>query len=358
MEALTRKRTSKDIQDALVNVPRTLTETYQEILSRIPPDDIETARQVLFWVSSAMTPMRLKELSEAVIIHENQIVINEDVRLLNPRATLELCGSLISYDQRTTRATLAHSSVLDYLRSTDIQQSPVKSFYMDPKDIFQAVTRRCIHYLMLPAFESGCCSTKDKLRQRLKNWPLLTYVAETLFDHLRYADLRETKFKDLALRFFATHRRPGGGNFGAWVQAFAPGTTYNIEFSTPLYYAARFGLTRLVKLLLDTQGTEDLEKPGGGNGSTPLHVACWAGRNDVVTQLLDAGADVTETSYGGRNGLWWAVVSGDSVLEQTLRKAGATLDEKSFEQARQYNIDDLNNIKLTVESKLKINFKS
>lgn len=331
LEALTWKKTPRDIHNALANVPRTLTETYQGILSRIPSDDAETARQMLFWVSSAMMPMTLTELCEAIIIDEDQVVINEDVRLLNPRGTLELCSSLISYDHRTTTVTLAHSSVLDYLSSKDIRESDVRSYYMDSQDVFQALPRRCIHYLMLPAFSSGCCSNQRELIQRLDSWPLLTYIAETLFDHLEYADLRDTAFKDIVLRFFATHRHPRGGNFGAWVQAFIPRTTFNIESSTPLYYAARFGLVRLVRLLLQTQGTVDLEKPGGVYGSTPLHVAAWAGRREVVKELLDAGANAKETNFDGESGLSWAMRNGDHVIERMLKDAGAICDDEPDE---------------------------
>lgn len=331
LEALTRKKTPRDIHNALANVPRTLAETYQGILSRIPSDDAETARQMLFWVSSAMMPMTLTELCEAIIIDEDQVVINEEVRLLNPRDTLELCSSLISYDHRTTTVTLAHSSVLDYLSSKDIRESDVRSYYMDSQDVFQALPRRRIHYLMLPASSSGCCSNQRELIQRLDSWPLLTYIAETLFDHLEYADLRDTAFKDIVLRFFATHRHPRGGNFGAWVQAFIPRTTFNIESSTPLYYAARFGLVRLVRLLLQTQGTVDLEKPGGRYGSTPLHVAAWAGRREVVKELLDAGANAKETDFDGESGLTYAISNGDHVIERILRDAGATCDDEPDE---------------------------
>lgn len=269
-------------------------------------------------------PMALTELCEAIIIDEDQLVINEDVRLLNPRGTLELCSSLISYDNLTTTVTLAHSSVFDYLSSNDIRESEVRSYYMDPQDVFQTLPRRCIHYLMLPAFSSGCCSDEWELEERLDSWPLLTYIAGTLFDHLELADLSDAAFKDIVLRFFATHRLPRGGNFGAWVQAFIPDTTYNIESSTPLYYAARFGLVRLVRLILQTQGTVDLEKPGGVYGSTPLHVAAWAGRLAVVKELLDAGADAKETNFDGGSGLTWAIRNGDYVIERMLRDAGAT----------------------------------
>ena len=268
--------------------------------------------------------MTLQELCEAVIIADGPMVINDDVRLLDPKGTLELCSSLVSYDDSTTRVSLAHSSVLAYLRSQDILNSEVRCFYLSPEAEFQAVPQRCINYLLMPVFRSGCCSTEAELSQRLESWPLLTYIADTLFDHLEFVDLHDADFRDLILRFFATHQLPRGGNFGTWVQAFIPSTTFNIESSTPLYYAARFGLLRLVRLILQTQGTTDLEKPGGRFSSTPLHVASWAERHEVVKELLDAGANVKETNLNGQNGLYWAVYFGNKGIERMLKDAGAT----------------------------------
>ncbi|KAL8826887.1 MAG: hypothetical protein Q9191_003522 [Dirinaria sp. TL-2023a] len=324
---LTRKRTPKEIRKALAHVPKNLAETYQGILARIPSEDVDTAKQMLFWISSALVPMTLQELCEAVIIADGPMVVNDDARLLNPKSTLELCSSLVSYDNSTTRISLAHSSVLAYLRSQNILDSEVRCFYLSPEAEFQAVPRRCINYLLMPVFRSGCCSTETELSQRLESWPLLTYIADTLFDHLEYVDLHDPGFRDLILRFFATHKLPRGGNFGAWVQAFIPDTTFNIKSSTPLYYAARFGLLRLVRLILQTQGTTDLEKPGGVYGSTPLHVASWAERPEVVKELLDAGANPKETNFSGQNGLYWAVIHGNKVIEQMLREAGAVVEE-------------------------------
>lgn len=198
------KRTAKDIYDALLDVPKTLGETYRSILLRIPVEDTHTARKMLFWISSAVKPMTLKDLCEAVIIDDGNLIVNEQVRLLNPKGALELCGSLITYDNSSTRVTLAPSSVLDYLTSHDTRKSDVYPFFMSSEEMFQAVPRRCLHYLLMPAFKSGCCSNKTELGERLKEWPLLTYIADTLFHHLKYAKLRDPSFRDLVLRFFAT----------------------------------------------------------------------------------------------------------------------------------------------------------
>ena len=282
---------------------------------------------MLLWLSTALEPMTLKELSEAIIIGEGPIAIDDEIRLLNPKDLLEVCSSLISFNNHCETIALAHSSVLDYLSSSEIQTSEARQFYLDPEARFQAIPKRCISYLLQPAFSSGCCVDQAEFNQRLDDWPLLSYIGETLFVHIELADINDPELRKLILRLFETHRLPGGGNFGTWVQAFIPDTVFNIESSTPLYYAARAGFVLVVRLILRTQGTEDLEKLGGVYGCTPLHVASWAGRAEVVKELLSAGANAKETNFDGRSGLYWAVQDGNHLVERMLRDAGATLDQ-------------------------------
>lgn len=166
---------------------------------------------------------------------------------------------------------------MQYLTSKEIEDSDMSEFFLDEEAAETDITVRCLNYLCLPAFNDGYCPTKDSLAKRFKEWPLLPYIAQTFFNHLVYITLDES-FKTILLRFSDTQTQPHGGNFGAWVQAFYPATRANIESSAPLYYAARFGLSSIVKLILAREGTKDLEKAGGAFGCTPLHVAAWAGQ--------------------------------------------------------------------------------
>ena len=320
------QQTTKEIQLALLNVPGTLEQTYRNILARITKDETHMAKMALFWLCFSLRPMRFSELCEAVIIPKDGLEITDEMRLLRPRALLRICGSLISYDPVTTRTVLAHSSVRQYLTSEAISTSDVSEFYFDEAIANTEIAVRCINYLNLPVFRSGYCSSYHLLMQRFKDWPLLPYLADLLFDHLSYITL-EGPIETALLYFFETHSQPRGGNFGAWVQAFTPGATENIETSTPLYYASRFGLLRLVKLILALEGTKNLEAPGGVYGSTPLHVATWQGRTKVVRELLKAGANAREVNQDGKPGLLWAVKYGFVQIERMLRDAGAVFED-------------------------------
>ncbi len=326
LESLTKQKTPQDIRKALRSLPPTLEQTYCATLARIQREDFSIARQTLLWVTFALRPMTLEETSEAIIIGEGDAVINNDVRLLRKETLLEICGSLLSYDASTTELTLAHSSVEQYLVSPDIQRSEVSAYYLDKATADNAIVKRCLKYLLLPAFTSGCCLTHKSLARRYDEWPLLEYLATTLFDHLDYINLDDEDMTALLFRFFATHKFPRGGSFGAWVQAFIPSTSGNIEASTPLYYASRFGLLSIVRLILSKDGTRDLELPGGVYRCTPLHVAAWAGRAEVVEYLLQQGANVKEVNKNGISGLMFAIKYGYTDIERMLREAGATLD--------------------------------
>ena len=329
LETLADHNTAQEIKRALDDVPHTLEQTYRAVLKRIPQHQCAVARQTLFWIAFALKPMKLKELAEAILISEHSAVIHKDMRLLQDEILLKSCSSLISYDAKSTCMTLAHSSVFIYLTSSEIKHSDVSSFYLDAPTAYNSITRRCINYMMIPAFRIGACADWESIQQRFEQWPLLRYVSETLFAHLYYIDL-DAEITSLLLCFFATHDQPNGGNFGVWVQACFPNTTGNIEDSAPLYYAARYGLLQIVRMILATDGTRSLEKPGGLFRSTPLHVAAWQGRTEVVAELLKAGASAKEINEEGKPGLIWAVLFGYTEIERMLREAGAELDDNAL----------------------------
>ena len=155
---------------------------------------------------------------------------------------------------------------------------------------------------------------------------MLDYITETLFHHLSHAVLDEN-LRSLMLAFFDTHSQPQGGCFGAWVQSFSPVIDYaNIESSTPLYYAARFNVLPVVKLIFQLEGTKNLETPGGVYGCTPLHVAAYMGNTTMVRELLRVGANAKESNDMGETGLMWANAGGHTEIADMLRKAGAELD--------------------------------
>ena len=59
----------KLIKQALLNLPKTLDDTYSRMLELINEDDRSYALQCLRWIAYAHSPLSLDELTEANIIH-------------------------------------------------------------------------------------------------------------------------------------------------------------------------------------------------------------------------------------------------------------------------------------------------
>ncbi|KAJ6157834.1 hypothetical protein N7470_005426 [Penicillium chermesinum] len=248
--------------------PETLQDVYASILERVSTRDREWARSALLWVTFAKRPLVLEELSQIVLVKEETTALDDEMKLVFPRVLLEICQGLIE-EGESGKLYLAHASVREFLTSPWIRSpdSSVHYFGLDPKDADRMIMIKCLHYLCLENFRSGLDDQGAKA----------------------------------ILRLFDLWHLPRRGNYGTWAQAIAPeNDVERIESSNPLYYAARFGLSDVLKELLKDASLEDIECPGGRFGSTPFFVACWMGHFDTAELLLEAGANpyVVDPSTG------------------------------------------------------------
>ncbi len=295
------------------------------MLQRIPETDKELAREALFWLSFALKPLSLYELCEAVVLEDECAELDEDSRLQHPRVILEICHGLITLNPELNRVALAHFSVRTYLTSDRMKASPSAFYHLDTRLSNARLAEKCLSYLSLPAFASGYCD-HETLRKRREDWPLLDYAAHIWGQHVRAIgpDIPQP-LQSRIREFFATSKLPGGGNFGAWVQVLlrsAP--TQAVEMTQPLYYAASFGLTSVVRTLIETDKDLNLESCGGRHGSSALHVAAYRGHYDVVELLLEAGADPRAENDLGETAMLWARTKGfGEIMELLTRYGGA-----------------------------------
>ena len=93
--------------------------------------------------------------------------------------------------------------------------------------------------------------------------------------------------------------------------------------SSPLHFAAMFGETEIISLLL--QGGAAVGQPDAA-GNAPLHFAAQEGWANAQTLLIAAHAPLDATNHAGGTALRAAVESGAAGNVELLLKAGAHLD--------------------------------
>jgi uncharacterized protein len=103
------------------------------------------------------------------------------------------------------------------------------------------------------------------------------------------------------------------------LQLGASASALNSSAESPLYYASHFGHPNVVTLLISSSKSKIDQK--SARGLSPLMIASRNGHVEVVSQLLQAGADVGVTDGQGRSALDFACRHGH------LKIAGMLLDK-------------------------------
>jgi hypothetical protein len=273
MDRLATYRTGRDIRLALEDIPTTLHETYAAILGRIPDGDKEIARQALMWLCFSLRPLSPHELAEAVILREEDTLLDDDCRLTEPIAILEICHGLI-YDNHD-EVTLAHDSIRSFLLSDWIRPSKASMFAIDRSESHRMITRKCLTYLRLDEFASGPVHSESELQARFRDNPLLRYASQFWPIHSERFAL-QPEDEQFIMTFFMTKQDPNSGAFGSWVQFLLHSLDLKtIHHTEPLYYAASYNMISILKILLQPGNGTDVNRRGGRCMSTPLLVAIW-----------------------------------------------------------------------------------
>lgn len=273
---------------------------------------------MLLWLSSANRPLTLRELSEAIVIEDEDTDLDEQCRIRDPNVLLQLGQGLVELDKPTGIVSLSHSSVKTCLTSTYIQNTEATDFALSETKSHEVIMRTCVTYLCFRPFKIDSKTAFDTLSAR---YPLLSYAALNWPLHITGTD---TATLEGIRRFMSTQHMPRGGAYAFWTLYVSRNVPLGVILQTsPLYYATLFGFTKLVAALLEDDHGLDLERPGGRVGSTALQVACFRRQRGAVKLLVEAGANSFSPDgsgvEGGFSALFWAKNNGwDDIVESMI----------------------------------------
>jgi hypothetical protein len=343
------------LRKALKSLPKTLDETYERILTNIDESYAADVRKLLHFLTFSSRAMNLDELVEvlAIDMDAEEPYFDPENRIPDPKDILTMCSTLVTttevagyldparHADTWSIVRLAHFSVQEYLLSERIKSSKASMYSMDLISGNLFIAQTYLVYLLSPQFAEGHCGWRG-LETRCRTFTLFRAAVLLFPVHIGTVDDSsdnkvDNKTKLLVQKLFSTRENTNGGNYASWVGGLIPEATAEKIINTPpLYYAASFGMTSIVKMLLEDMPKSEIDVKGGRARSTPLHVACFRGQRKCVKLLLEAGANPNSTNSKGESCLYWARDTGNPDYEEIydlLIKYGARDDGRSYESA-------------------------
>ena len=303
LESLADQDTIADVRRALQSLPPSLHTHYRDTLVKVSFKERVRVKRLLRWLSLQIRPMRITELSEAVVIaaNPNKAVLTEEERLVDKNRKMESylksVSSLVSYDSKTQIVTLAHSSVKEFLLSPSWQGDE------DLKDLaignygsaLGKVLDVCLWYILQEPF---CRNFSGSVSPLERSWPFYDYCAQAwphYVEKLSAAGYNLNAIeRSYIRRLFKSAENQEGGSYRFWLQEYAanyvPKQGQAWTMLRPLHLAAGHGWLSLVQLILATD-KRDIDTTSGETLLTPVLRASVYRHVDTVRCLINAGAN-------------------------------------------------------------------
>jgi hypothetical protein len=409
----------------LESLPGTLEKTYERIFMNIPNEYRSKAISVLQLIIYSPRPLRLEEVAEgAVISPEGLLPLSPEHRLADKFWIFELLPGLITMDllhmpvpvatlptpcdgfafglqftntlqfrsalrfgssvSTTSKSselvsinndyvpvTIAHSSVVEYLKSTQILNGPAYRYHMNDQIARCFLARACFQYFKHFSTKSKSKHSKNKrspammpeyhhpddtLNTVCQPLALRDYILHYWDEHLELLarpippdivslvcqnilDEKPMKFSKVRysaslyvidVRLYSPNLlaealylgiQLGARNFCEILIAGGVGVdTPCKESGTPLQAAALRNNLDIVRLLIEAGA--DVNKTGGKFGS-PIQAAARAGNIETMKLLIEAGADVNLNAGEYGKAIHAAEAKGNREMASLLRGAGA-----------------------------------
>lgn len=326
--------TEKIILEVTSNIPTTIDEAYERILSR--SSNTRQARIIFHIIVAAARPLTVKEMnfalasSESRQPHPDMELVPDDRFRENLRNICGLCIMIVD-----SKIYLLHQTVKEFLvkgNMTHISQSESDGYEwkysIQPQESHIILAKICIWHLL----------AGSQLSHELRSWhawrdTFLDYSAKYWVSHFREMD---SEAKSMLTKSILTICDVNSLCCKTWFAVhWSTMQTERPQGFTTIIMASYFGLDFVVQCLLNTD--VDLNAQDETYQRSAL---CWAVRNGfrMVAELLISGSRIKLRNFKlplrkgakidlqdkyGRTPLTYAIWNGDGALVKLLMKAGA-----------------------------------
>ena len=327
------------VRHTLAELPETLDETYERILSEIPKSNRVHAHRLLQCLTVAVRPLEVKELAEVLAVDFGTArgipELKEDLRWEDQeQAVLSACSSLIAVvgDEDFRVVQFSHFSVKEFLTSNRLATSKTDASRYHHIHLGEAHTilaQACLSVLLRLDYDID--------RRSITSFPLAGYAADHFGDHVEFEDVLSHICDGVDHLLDAD--KP---HFAAWL--WLRNSRYLYEHprrpeAVPLYYVADFGYFDLANRLISKrpEGIDALGEDGtllhaashrghckvmdlllehldvdirNLNDQTPLHLAAEGGFLEAIQILIECNADIEARDNRGQTPLYSGIFNG------------------------------------------------
>ena len=321
------------VRRVLDELPESLDETYERIVREIRKPNQGHAHRLLQCLVVAVRPLRVEELAEVLAFDFNtggmpKLNLNwrwED----QEEAVTSACSSLVMIvkdgDSRVVQ--FSHFSVKEFLTADRLAEPmrDVSSYHIQLKAAHTVLAQACLGVLL---------RLDDRIDlDNIKSFPLARYAAQYWPTHARVENV-SSHIRDGMGRLFDADK----AHFATWLWIYNEDrrrrsmSTMRPEKpeAVPLYYAALLGFRDLAEHLI-SEHPEHVNAMGG-ELDTPMHAAVNAEHTNILSLLVEHGADMESlatSSCASLTPLNYAAWGGRPEVGQYLLDHGADIDARS-----------------------------
>lgn len=333
IQSLCAMETDQAIRDALVDLPKDLSETFSRILRRSEGSGKSYQRRILQLVLVAYQPLTGDELREALSVVPGDTVWNPSKLLNDVYSTLACCGCLLIVDEEESTIRFVHHSVKQFLLG-EFQDSSNTEFTIDSAQ--WAMADVIVTYLGYGVF--GTELSTMRVPQVATGSAPARIIRSTIGS--------SSNVQSLALKLLKSRKRPDyniGKTLAGARKNFQSQSVDAFHFYS---YAKLYWLQHILyfsKQELVIYGLLLRLRKGKGfntiittkDGQTLLQCAAWNGNEAVVKLLLETGqVEVNFRDTLGQTPLTWAAENGHEAVVKLLLETGQAevRSEDVFEQ--------------------------
>jgi ankyrin repeat protein len=319
------------VRYVLEELPDNLDETYERILREIRKPNQRHAHRLLQCLVVAARPLQVEELAEVLAFDFSA----EGMPKLIPswrwedeeEAVMSACSSLVTIvednDSHSRVVQFSHFSVKEFLTADRLAEPmrDVSRYHIRLEAAHTILAKACLGVLL---------RLDERIhRNSINAFPLVQYAAQYWPTHARVENV-SSRIKDGMECLFDANKP----YFATWLWIYDDDGWVRSLFTerpekpaaVPLYYAARLGFRQLAEHLI-AEHPEHLNAEGGDE-VTPMHAAAAAGHANILSLLIDHGADSNGRTMNGHTPLRRASRNGKLEAGKLLLSHGADINAR------------------------------